>query len=725
MQEIQIPGSSFSDHRINQVQSQKVKETQILTSPNGMAVARTFALLEVSDTAHTPVYSDSERRRIIEQVRIVLQDFYVHLQMKDAQYGYDAVRAIDRLEPLVAELSDQEFHQSMIQLITRTRDRHLAFRGRSSNGVSAVLPFQIERCWIDGKESYVVTKIRGEYTPMHLKPGAIVTHWNGTPIARHIHLSANLFDGGNEPASVARSLEFLSQRPLSRFAWPIESWVVLRFLVDDKQHEEKFNWEGFDVGAVPDAPSIGRSVIGFGGDFDLLQNQLVKRAEFARHTFDELKDIDVEAKNDGRPVIIGRKNNFDYGSVMTAHGTFAYIRLYHFRANNVDDIALDMIDAFSHIPRQGLIIDMRGNSGGYIAAGERLLQLLTPRKITPTRFQFRVTPGTRRMMSATPFFERWKQSFDEAQITGEPFSQGYPIEGTDEDANQLGQYYFGPVVVVTDALAFSTADMFAAGFIDHAIGKVLCIDKNMAAAGGNNWRFDVLRLFIPTFKLDITLKSDLDNGDVTDELRNAFNRNGLSITSNATNSGSISQFGGTVWRITDGVIQHEVRHIPWMSAELNVYPDDGANGLQKLPGGLTLGFTIRRCIRTGPNEGRLLEDLGIRPDIDYQPTLRDILEHNQDLIARAAQELSSMPTYDLIVETRESGNGTCISCRATNISDLEVYRGGKHFRSFTMMSSPVEFEVSTGGHANLVIKGYQNEGLVAKRIVQLDTSGNS
>jgi hypothetical protein len=75
----------------------------------------------VSNAADTPVFSESERQRIIAQVRLVLQDFYVHLQMKEAQYGYDAVRALERLEPVVADLSDEDFHQSIIQLISILR----------------------------------------------------------------------------------------------------------------------------------------------------------------------------------------------------------------------------------------------------------------------------------------------------------------------------------------------------------------------------------------------------------------------------------------------------------------------------------------------------------------------------------------------------------------------------------------------------------------------------
>jgi hypothetical protein len=135
---------------------------------------------------------------------------------------------------------------------------------------------------------------------------------------------------------------------------------------------------------------------------------------------------------------------------------------------------------------------------------------------------------------------------------------------------------------------------------------------------------------------------------------------------------------------------------------------------------VSFGFTVRRCIRTGPNEGRLLEDLGIRPDIDYKPTLRDVLEHNQDLITRAALELSRMPAYDLIVETTTSGSGTCMTCRVTNMIDLEVYRDGKHFRSFTVTSSPIEFTVPAG-RAKLVLKGFHNETLVVKRIISLNS----
>lgn len=706
---------SLSDRRIRQYQSMHNGREQILRSPDGKAIARTFGL-DAFAVAH--VYPIPERRRIVEQIRLVLRDYFVHLDMKRSQFGFDPVRALDRLEPVAAELSDEDFHQSILQVITRTRDRHLVFYGRRPNGVSAVLPFDIERCWIDDAETYVITRIEDGYSPAHLRVGAIVTHWNGTLIARQIRLNANLFDAGNEPGLLARAIEFLTQRPLARFAWPADSWVDLRFEVEGQVQEERFEWSGFDVGLVPLTHAIGRNVVGFGGDLELFQQQQTKRAQFARQSFDTAARNKEEAAGDGIPVIIGSKRNFDFGSVTTEYGNYGYFRLRHFRADGVDDIAFNVIDALAQIPQTGLVIDMRGNSGGYIAAGERLLQLFTPRRIVPTRFQFRVTEGTRRMMGASSYFERWRQSFEEAHLTGEAFSQGYPIEGTDEDANQLGQHYFGPVVVVTDALALSTADMFVAGFIDHQIGRVICIDKNMAAAGGNNWRFDVLRLFVPDFSIDHGFATELEAGTVSHELKMAFNENGTALSDSATVSSPPQEFGGRLWIMTDGALEHYIRDLSWMSGDLVVYPYMPRSQLQPLPDDLYFGLTIRRCVRTGPNEGRLLEDLGIRPDVIYYPTLRDVLGRNQDLLARAASELQGMPAYGLNVTTLPQGDDVTLTVEATPMSHLEIACDGKHVQSFNDLSAPAVFGVPAGGKT-VVIKGYDDNELVARRVVTL------
>ncbi len=706
-----------SEKKFQPFQLQSVKETKLITSPKGLSLARLFSLAPKTVMA-TLTYSFEDRKLILEQVKIVLDLYYVHTEMKRAQYGLDALRAIERLEPVVSELSDEEFHQSLIGVVTRVRDRHLTFYGRTPNGLSASLPFYIERCWISGSESYIVTKLNGT-SPQHLKVGAIVTHWNGTPIARQIQLNANYFDGGNEPAAIARSLEFLTQRPLYRFAVPHESWVVLTFIINGATYEERFQWDGFVLGSVPVTPAIGRNVIGYGGDPDLFSVQMMKRIKFAAQSFDAYAGEDASITEAGVPQILGQATNFRYGIVTTAHGTYAYLRVFNFQADDVDDIAKVMIPVLEQLPQDGLIFDMRGNTGGYIAAGERLLQLFTHKNIVPTRFQFRATEGTRQMMTASPYFDRWKKSIEEAYVTGESFSQGYPIEGTDADANQIGQRYYGPVVVITDALAFSTADMFAAGFIDHNIGRVICIDKNMAAAGGNNWTFKVLRLFNPDFQVDVSFKSQLDAGDLSTPLRTVLNQQGLSLSSTASISKTQDQYGD-YWAITDWSQQHKIRHFPWMTKGLNVYPARSRIGLEDLPTGVRFGITMRRCIRSAKNEGRLLEDLGIEPNVIYRPTLKDVTEQNQDLLIRASLEITQMPTYGLAVETMPLQNKTLVTCTVKNIVDLEVFNEARHIASYPVpANNKVQFEVPEN-IISFVIKGFNATGFVAKRIVNLE-----
>jgi C-terminal processing protease CtpA/Prc len=77
-------------------------------------------------------------------------------------------------------------------------------------------------------------------------------------------------------------------------------------------------------------------------------------------------------------------------------------------------------------------------------------------------------------------------------ITGALFSRGVQITTT-EEANDLGQQYFGPVILITDALCYSATDLFAAGFQDHKIGPILGVDGNTGAGGANVWTHALLK----------------------------------------------------------------------------------------------------------------------------------------------------------------------------------------------------------------------------------------
>jgi hypothetical protein len=171
--------------------------------------------------------------------------------------------------------------------------------------------------------------------------------------------------------------------------------------------------------------------------------------------------------------------------VSTPHGEFGYLRIWTFDVPP-DAFVAEVVRIIGLLPQDGLIVDVRGNPGGQIPAGECLLQLFTPKRIDPERLHFINTPLTLRLCEQTPFFEAWRESMKQAVETATTFSDGFPVlprEG--ENCNRIGQQYHGPVIFITDALCYSTTDFFAAGWQDHEIGLILGTDGNTGAGGAN------------------------------------------------------------------------------------------------------------------------------------------------------------------------------------------------------------------------------------------------
>ncbi|MEM6403110.1 MAG: S41 family peptidase, partial [Cyanobacteria bacterium P01_D01_bin.116] len=202
--------------------------------------------------------------------------------------------------------------------------------------------------------------------------------------------------------------------------------------------------------------------------------------------------------------------------VKTNCGIFGYLRIRTFSVDNAESFVNEVIRLVEQLPQDGLIIDVRGNGGGLITAGEQLLQIFTPREIEPEKVQFINTPLNLELCERhapselDPSFDLspWVDTIKQSVQTGAIYSKGFPITSPIA-ANAIGQKYHGPVVLITDALCYSTTDIFAAGFQDHQIGKILGIDNNTGAGGANVWTHDLLKLLFD-------LPSPAENSPYTD-----------------------------------------------------------------------------------------------------------------------------------------------------------------------------------------------------------------
>jgi hypothetical protein len=166
----------------------------------------------------------------------------------------------------------------------------------------------------------------------------------------------------------------------------------------------------------------------------------------------------------------------------------------------------------------------------------------------------------------------------------------------------------------------------------------------LPAAGGNNWTWDTVRIYNPDFRLGAKLKPDVIAGKLTADIVDAFNGSGVSLSKTANLSAGVVDDGDTIWTVQDGTLTHTIRDQSWMSPDLEVYLDHSSSGLANLPPGIILSLTMRRSVRVKANEGRILEDVGIEPDILYRMTVRDVMEKNQDLFDRAGKELNKTVT---------------------------------------------------------------------------------
>lgn len=451
-----------------------------------------------------------ERDILIEQAQLMLEQIYVHLPLKRALHGTEPVQRLRLLKLRHGRMSEREFQSAMSDIFIGLRDLHTNYLLPSSyRSKFAFLPFRIEEFYEANVRQYVVSWVSPVNPDPNLKAGVIVTHWNGSPTEIAVARNAEREGGSNPDARRARGIEALTLRWLGMSLPPDEDWVTLTYRDGSQSREFKFQWEIIDSSdradllASTDRAMKGSEARTLGLDLktDLLQR--ARKAIFdpaAVHVEAQMSDFRKGAASDvigaaPAPVPPPRADTSSFpdvyprfGSVNAAGGPFGYIRLRTFapQSRDVEGAVREFVRIVGLMPATGLILDVRGNGGGYINFGERILQTLTPHEITPEPFHFLATPLAFDVAAKTAWLGQWRDAIEQGIETGASFSQGFPLT-PGAQCNDIGQVYQGPVVLITDALCYSTTDIFAAGFQDHQVGKIIGVHDNTGAGGANVW----------------------------------------------------------------------------------------------------------------------------------------------------------------------------------------------------------------------------------------------
>ena len=452
-----------------------------------------------------------QRKLLVDQALLMLEQNYVHLPLKAAMHAVNPLQRLRvmraRMERQTAETMEAEwiFHRQMSSIFHSVRDLHTNYLLPAPfAGKIAFLPFMIEKCFDLTGEHYLVTRTVAGYTAPQFGAGAEVTHWNGTPIARAVALNGAQFAGSNDAANLARGLESLTLRPLVIQSPPDEEWVTLSYVgLDGSKQELREQWKvTTNLPPMTDLDALTEASASMGLDLDSDEKSRARKVLYLQ---------DVVALESGQssaelraPVAVGQADLpttmpgvFRAREVVTSHGTFGHLRIFTFSVTDPVAFRNEFVRLSAALPQDGLIVDVRDNGGGHIYASEFTLQTMTPRHISPEPVQFISTPINLRICRrhkdnpAGIDLGPWFDSLDLATETGAAYSAAKPI--TPEDgANDLGQTYYGPVVLITDARCYSATDIFAAGFADHQIGMILGVDDNTGAGGANVWTHGLL-----------------------------------------------------------------------------------------------------------------------------------------------------------------------------------------------------------------------------------------
>jgi len=662
-----------------------MKKTSSKTRPMGkpfdipylkfLKKAHTAVRSHLSATTDLPTFLKSagvlkldERKRLVEQAMLLIEENYAHLPLKESMHGVDPVQRLrlikHRLEQETPEKmsSEYEFHRQMADVFNSVRDLHTNYLLPAPfNKTVAFLPFDIEEYFENDAPHYIAAHFVQGFSHRHFKPGVEITLWNGVPIKRAVEVCANRHAGSNRAARHVRGIDGLTIRPLIRSLPPDELWVTISY-IDLNGTEREMRQEWLVSPPLPDsdgvdADSLSVSAANLGVDLEMDIIRRTKKMLFAPKVVAEAKKdkkLSTRRASAGRAVTTAMPEIFNAKSVNTPAGVFGYIRIRTFMTRDASAFIQEFIRLARLLPQEGLIVDVRGNGGGHIWASEGLLQVLTPNSIEPEPTQFINTPLNLKICKRHEIDRAgidlgpWAPSIDQSVETGAVYSRGVPIT-TVKFANQWGQHYHGPVVLITDARCYSATDIFAAGFQDHKIGFILGVDDNTGAGGANVWTHALLKMLL---------------------------------------------------------------EVP--------PPADAESPYEELPNGANMRVSIRRTLRVAEQSGTPLEDLGVTPDEPYSMTKNDLLNGNEDLIDHAAKILSTKPVRLLTATADPDGSKLKIKVTTKGITRLDTYIDRRPVKSLDVSDGARTFKVDLPSDAkSLELAGYDGGALAAARKIAL------
>jgi hypothetical protein len=511
----------------------------------GLPDLKVQPLAEFLQAAELQKMTLEEKRIILDQAALLFDHLYPHLTFKKQLFGdfADPGENLGVISSQLDMLGEMDFHSHVSAAFGMVMDPHTWYGLPAPwRGALAFLPFQLG-FWMDRERNthFVVTAVmnataNGGLGHPFFRPGAEILRWNTNEIQSQ--LSRQALERLPVPWGESKMTH-----------WTAPATVVpLRFSLPPDDPAATLHYmppEGGGIRAIRFGWGVATGVSDHAGfpsaTFSVNAPTAAVSSAAAHFVRQGGRLVQVPSIDPQRESFIPEVFRFQYTSGAAQPGgldpstlhapskptaAFGYVRIRQFTTSSVLNSEEDIVREFQRIlgdvmqPKapDGLILDIRGNPGGNIQAAERMLQMLTANHIHPAEFHlvnsvavqsmlaiFRsqsqnpggLTPEqSERLTEAQVKLQPWINDPAPSAATADPLTLGHPLTPEDK-ANEIGQVYRGPCVLLTDGWTYSAADIFSAGFQDHAIGPIIGMDNNTGGGGANVWSHDDLLNTLP------------------------------------------------------------------------------------------------------------------------------------------------------------------------------------------------------------------------------------
>lgn len=435
--------------------------------PLTVLFAENVPLAEARKRLKLPDYTTSQKKLIVDQASFFLSNLYVHRDLKIADFGEkaDPVPRLEALSEKASKLDDETLHAKLAEIFADLHDLHTSYVNPvpRSCGV-AFIPVRFVSV-LDGGEEHILAAqklSKPEDIAKHIVVGSKLEQVDGRDVEEVISELAKSSRGSNEDAMRMRAVQMLSFRSLHSQALPQKNEVQLKFEGQDKPITVPWL-----ARIDSDCEQMGRRRERISDSFLIGEDKFQKQfnSVFGSPTL-------APKMTDSFLVPEPLDEVFDADILKTAAGKVGYIKIKQFIW---DDPSLDVETIVEGMRRllekdlastAGLIIDVRGNPGGHIGLAEKLLQLFSATEVQPSTVHMLANDLNEKIfLKSNDGDNRWSMAIRDAISAHSRYTEPMTLTPL-SDANLVGQVWFKPVVVLTDAACYSACDIFVAGMQD-------------------------------------------------------------------------------------------------------------------------------------------------------------------------------------------------------------------------------------------------------------------